>query len=148
MLRPLFLSLMLTAVAAPAMAQDVKQEIDKVRLAYETCVGKHDAACVAALYTKDGVQINPGGVFSDLKKTYEDNFKSGNDSVKITANNVWPINNDLALAEGTADISRTTEPPMVKVFWTGVYVREAGQMKIRLLTVGMRPLPKEADAAK
>jgi hypothetical protein len=69
MLKPLFVSLTLSAMAVPAMAQDVKQEVEKVRAAYETCVGKHDPACVAALYTKDGVQINPGGTFSDLKKT-------------------------------------------------------------------------------
>ena len=106
MLRPIFLSLMLSAVAVPAMAQDIKQEVEKVRAAYQECVGKHDAACVAALYSKDGVQINPGGIFSDLKKTYEDNFKSGDDSVVIRTDEIWVINNDLALAKGEADISR------------------------------------------
>ena len=148
MLRPIFLSLMLSAVAVPAMALDVKQEVEKVRAAYQECVGKHDAACVAALYSKDGVQINPGGTFSDLKKTYEDNFKSGNDSVVIRTDDIWVINNDLALAKGEADISRTQDPPKVNVFWSGTYVRENGQMKIRMLTVGMRPPVKEASADK
>ena len=69
MLRPLFFSLMLPVFAVPAMAQDVKQEVEKVGTAYQECMGKHDAACVASLYSKDGVQINPGGVFSDIKAT-------------------------------------------------------------------------------
>jgi ketosteroid isomerase-like protein len=142
-------SLAALAVATPVRAQDVKQELEKVRAAYQECVGKHDAACVASLYSKDGIQINPGGTFSDITKTYEDNFKNGTDSVVIRTDEVWPINNDLALARGEADISRTQDPPKMSVFWSGVYVREGGQMKIRMLTVGMKPPPpKEASAEK
>jgi ketosteroid isomerase-like protein len=149
MLRPLFLSLILSALAVPAMAQDMKQELEKVRAAYQECVGKHDAACVASLYSKDGVQINPGGTFSDLKKTYEDNFKGGTDSIVIRTDEIWPISNDVALAKGDADISRTQDPPKISSFWSGVYVRENGQMKIRMLTVGMKPPPpKEGSADK
>jgi len=38
---------------------------------------------------------------------------------------------------------------MMSVFWSCVYVREGGQMKIRMLTVGMKPPPpKEASAEK
>lgn len=151
MLKALFVTTSLVALAlvTPVRAQDIKQEVEKVRAAYQDCVGKHDAACVASLYSKDGVQINPGGTFSDLKKAYEDNFKNGTDSVVIRTDEVWPINNDLALAKGDADISRTQDPPKVSVFWSGVYVREDGQMKIRMLTVGMKPPPpKEASADK
>ena len=148
MLKALFVttSLAALALATPVRAQDVKQELEKVRAAYQECVGKHDAACVASLYSKDGVQINPGGTFSDLKKTYEDNFKNGTDSVVIRTDEIWPINNDLALAKGDADISRTQDPPKMSFFWSGVYVREGGQMKIRMLTVGMKPPPKETTA--
>lgn len=110
---------------------------------------KPSAACVASLYSKDGVQINPGGTFSDIRKIYEDNFKGGTDSVVIRTDEIWPINNDLALAKGDADISRTQDPPMMSVFWSCVYVGEGGQMKIRMLTVGMKPPPpKEASAEK
>jgi hypothetical protein len=66
----------------------------------------------------------------------------------IKTDDVWVINNDLALAKGEADISRTQDPPKVSVFWSGVYVREGGAMKIRMLTVGMRPPVKEASADK
>ena len=151
MLKALCITTSLAAIAlvAPVRAQDIKQELQKVLAAYQECVGKHDAACVASLYSKDGVQINPGGTFSDLKKLYEDNFKGGTDSVVIRTDEIWPINNDLALAKGDADISRTQDRPKISVFWSSVYVREGGQMKIRMLTVGMKPPPpKEASADK
>ena len=151
MLKALFVttSLAALALATPVRAEDVKQEVEKVAAAYQECVGKHDAACVASLYSKDGVQINPGGTFSDLTKAYEDNFKNGTDSVVIRTDEIWPINNDLALAKGDADIARTQDPPKMSVYWSGVYVREGGQMKIRMLTVGMKPPPKkEASADK
>jgi len=101
------------------------------------------------LYSKDGVQINPGGTFSDIKKIYEDNFKNGTESVVITTDEAWPISSDVVLANGGPDVSRTHEPPKLSFFWSCVYVREGGQMKIRMLTVGMKPPPpKEASADK
>ena len=140
-------SLSALALATPVCAQDVKQEVEKVRATYQQCVSKHDAACVASLYSRDGIQINPGGTFSDVKKLYENNFKDGLDSIVIRTDEVWPINNDLALAKGDGDISRTKGPPNGSFFWSGVYVREGGQMKIRMVTVGMKPPPpKEASA--
>ena len=73
-LRPLFLSLILPALAVPAMAQNAKQDVEKLAAAYQQCVNKHDPAWVASLYSNDGVQVNPGGVFPDIKAVYEQNF--------------------------------------------------------------------------
>ena len=149
MLRIFALTALMTSVAVPALAQDIKQELEQLRTAYQDCVGKHDGACVASLYTKDGIQINPSGVFSDIKARYEENFKNGQESVAITTSNIWPLSNDLALAEGTADITRRTEPLKVSVYWGATYVREGGQMKVRMTTIGMKPPPaKEASADK
>jgi ketosteroid isomerase-like protein len=96
MLKAMFVtaSLVTLALAAPARAQDVKQEAEKLATAYEECVAKHDAACVASLYSKDGVQINPGGVFSDIKATYEKNFKNGTDRIAVRVNHMQPLSND------------------------------------------------------
>ena len=152
MVRPIFLSLMLSAIAVPAMAQDVKQEAEKIGVAYQECVGKQDAACVASLYSKDGVQINPGGVMTDLKATYEQNFKNGTDRIEIRLGKMWAINNDLVVADGETDIfgkNDKGEPTKVTVFWGATDIRENGQMKIRMLTVAPKPMPaKEASAEK
>ncbi|WP_375783211.1 nuclear transport factor 2 family protein [Bradyrhizobium sp. Pha-3] len=145
-------SLVTLALATPTHAQDAKQDAEKLAVAYQDCVGKHDAACVASLYSKDGVQINPGGVFSDLKSTYENNFKNGTDHIVIRVNHVQALSNDLVVADGDTDIfikNDKGETKKVTMFWSVMDVREDGQMKIRMLTAGMKPPPaKEANADK
>ena len=116
MLRPLYLSLILPALAVPAMAQDAKQDAEKLAPAYQACVNNHDAACVASLYSKDGVQINPGGVFSDIKAVYEQNFKNGTDRIDIRVGHVSPLSNDrsLWLMEKPTSSSRTTRVKRIR----------------------------------
>jgi uncharacterized protein (TIGR02246 family) len=150
MLRPLFISLMLPVFAVPAMAQDVKQEVEKVGTAYQECMGKHDAACVASLYSKDGVQINPNGVFSDIKALYEQNFKNGSDRLEGRTDHVRVVNNDLVLADGDADVfikNDKGETNKVTIFWSAVDTRENGQLKIRMLTWAPKPPPAKEAAA-
>ena len=42
------------------MAQDIRQEVEKIGAAYTDAVAKHDAAAVQALYSKDGIQVIDG----------------------------------------------------------------------------------------
>ena len=152
MLRILITSAVFCSAAFPALADDPKQEAEKLGVAYADCIAKRDAACVASLYTKDGVQINPGGVVSDLKAAYENNFKNGTERIEVRPGHFWPINNDLVLGEGETDIfgknPSTGEATKVTVYWTGIDVRENGQLKIRMLTVGMKPPPPKEASAK
>ncbi len=62
--------------SAPASADDMKQEVSKIASAYMDCFSKQDPACVAALYTKDGVFINPAGKH-DVATAYAGTFKAG-----------------------------------------------------------------------
>jgi hypothetical protein len=147
----MFVSLMLSAVAIPAMALDIKQETENLAVAYETCVAKHDPACVAALYTKDGVQINPDGATNDIKRRYEAHFKGGSDRVVIKLKNFTPINNDSAIGEGDAVVTVKTDngEKTVNLLWGDWFVRENGQLKIRLsVVVPKAEPPKEASADK
>lgn len=153
MLKAMFVTASLSglALATSAHAQDTKQEAEKLATAYEECVAKHDAACVASLYSKDGVQINPGGVFSDIKATYEKNFKNGTDHIVVRVNHLQPLSNDLVVSDGETDIfikNDKGETNKVTVFWSSMDIRENGQMKIRMLTVAPKPTPKEASADK
>jgi len=145
-------SLATLILVTSARAQDLKQEAEKLATAYEECVGKHDAACVASLYSKDGVQINPGGVFSDIKATYEKNFKNGTDHIAVRVNHMQPLSNDLLVSDGETDIfikNDKGETNKVTVFWSSMDIRENGQMKIRMLTVAPKPPPpNEASADK
>jgi hypothetical protein len=151
MLRPLFASLILTTTALPVMAEDMRAELTKLGAAYENCVNKHDAACVAGLYAKDGIQINPNGVFTDIKTLYENNFKNGADQLSaVTIRNVIPISNDAAVDDGSSIVTYKTDKGdnPVKFLWSGYAVRENGEMKVKVLTVVLPTpeQPKEASA--
>ena len=146
--RPLLVSLMLMA---PAMAQDMKSELEKARVAYQDCVNKHDAACVASLYSKGGIQINQRGVFDDIKTLYEGNFKNGADHVVITVKNITPYGNDAAIADGESVLTLKTDKGEnnVTLLWGDYLVREDGVMKIRQLVVVPKTEPqKEASVDK
>ena len=139
-------------VTTPAWADDVKQEGEKVIASYIECIAKHDPACVASLYSKEGVQLNPGGLVTDIKAAYETNFKNGEDHIETRLGHIWVLNNDLTVSEGETDIfgknPKTGEATKTTVFWGATSIREDGELKIRMLTVGIKPPPaKEADAA-
>lgn len=153
MLKALFVttSLVSLTLATPVRAQDIKPEVEKIGAAYTDCVAKHDAACVASLYSKDGVQVNPvGEVKTDLKATYEDYFKGGEEKIAVKVNYAQPLGNDTAMAAGDVDVTYNVEPKLRALFWSAVYVKEGGQWKIRMLTAGIKPPPppKEAMADK
>jgi hypothetical protein len=98
------------------------------------------------------VQVNPGGVFADIKAVYEQNFKNGEDRIDIRTGHISPLSNDLVLADGEVDIffkNDKGETNKLTFFWTGVDIRENGQMKVRMLTAAPKPEPtKEASADK
>lgn len=132
------------ASAAPAFAQD-NAELNRLATAYQECVAKHDAACVASLYSKDGVQINPRGVFNDIKTLYEGNFKSGAERVVITVDNVTTYGNDAAITNGQSVVTYKTDKgdKDVTLLWGDYLVREDGQMKIRMLVVMPKAEPQK-----
>jgi uncharacterized protein (TIGR02246 family) len=144
MLKALFITTSLAAIAlaAPVRAQDIKAEVEKIGAAYTDCIAKHDAACVAALYSKDGIQVNVvGQVITDLKAAYEANFKAGEDKIAVKVNYAQPLGNDTAMAAGDVDITFNVEPTLRPAFWSAIYVKEGGQWKIRMLTAGIKPPP-------
>jgi uncharacterized protein (TIGR02246 family) len=149
MLRSLALSFLVSVFAIPAMAQDIKQDVEKIAAAYTDAIAKKDAAAVQALYAKDGVQINPvGDVKTDLKATYEQNFKDGEQSINVTTKHAALINPDVAVAAGDVDVNFNVEPLKRALFWSATYVKEGGTWKIKMLTAAVKPPPPKEAAAK
>ena len=129
--------------SAPASADDLKQEVSKIVSAYMDCFSKQDPACVAALYTKDGLSlIRPGSTRSGL---YGDAFKAGLNKLKSTVDEVWQIDNDTPGAMGKFRVTGKNDKgePMERVAWTAVYVKQDGKWKIRMLTAA--PIPPKKD---
>jgi uncharacterized protein (TIGR02246 family) len=136
-------------IAAPAAAEDMKQEVTKLAAAYMDCFSKQDAACIAALYTKDGFLVNPAGkqVLTDY---YGGAFKAGMNKLEVTVDEVWQIDNDTPGAMGkfrATGKSDKGEQMELAGFWTAAYVREDGKWKARMLTAAPKP-PEQKAAAK
>src|SRR3954454_7925609 len=81
------------AFMTPAVADDFKQEASKLVEAYKACYTKQDAACIAALYTKDGIWVNPDGK-KDVTAAYTDTFKAGFNKLESTIVETFQIDND------------------------------------------------------
>ena len=131
--------------SVPAKAEDFKQEVAKMVLSYVDCYAKQDPACVAALYTKDGVFINPAGKH-DVATVYASSFKAGFNKLDSTVEDVWQVDSDTPAAMGKFQISGKNEKGdalNASGTWTAVYVKADGKWKIRMLTAA--PVPPKKD---
>ena len=130
---------------APASAQDFKQEVSKIVLAYQECYTKQDPACVAALYTKDGIFINQAGKH-DVATAYAGTFKAGFNKLDATVDEVWQVDDDTPAAMGKFHITgKNDKGDAVDASgtWTAVYVKVDGKWKARMLTAA--PIPPKKD---
>jgi uncharacterized protein (TIGR02246 family) len=138
-------------LSAPAAAaepdQNLRQEIEKGLAAYPEAFSKRDPAAMAALYAKDGVIVNPGGVQTDLVKWYEGVFKAGFDHVDNTVDQFWLLGPDTVISIGEyrgTGKNQGGAPIEFSGRWTAVNVREDGVWKIRMLTAFPKSPPPVA----
>ena len=135
--------------AAPASADDMKQEVGKIAASYMACFNKQDASCIAALYTKDGFILNPAGKHV-LTEYYGGAFKAGMDKLEATVEETWQIDNDTPGAMGKFRVTGKNdkgEPMESAGVWTAAYVKQDGGWKIRMLAAAPKP-PDQKAAAK
>ena len=135
------------AFPATAADADLKQEVQKIGVAFAENFNKQNAAGIAALFATGGVHVNPTGPTTDVAKRQEDGFKAGFNHLDVTVDQVSPLGADAALGLGEYSITgkkQSGEPLDVTGRWTAVYVREGGTMKIRMLTaLPKAPPPKD-----
>jgi uncharacterized protein (TIGR02246 family) len=138
-------------LSAPAAAaepdQNLRQEVEKGLAAYPATFSKLDPAAMAALYAKDGVIVNPGGVHTDLVKWYEGVFKAGFDHVENTVDQFWLLGPDTVISIGEyrgTGKNQSGAPIEFGGRWTSVNVREDGVWKIRMLTAFPKSPPQVA----
>jgi ketosteroid isomerase-like protein len=143
------LCFLIVVFSAPALAADadLKQEVQKIGATYAENFNKQDAAGIAALYAKGGMQVNPVGPTTDIAKRYEGVFKAGFNHLDVAVDQVSPLGADMALGVGEYHITgknQTGQPLDVTGRWTAVYVVEGGTRKIRMLTaLDKAPPPKD-----
>ena len=139
------------ALAVPASAQDLKDEVGKVATAYEQHFNQKDAAGITSLYTKNYLRVNSAGVVADNTKLYEVVFKGGFDHLEGKITEIQPLNENMALATGESKITGKNEkgePMDATVIWTNLLVRENGAWKIRMLTSFPKPSAPPQQASK
>ena len=146
MKRPFLLALCIPFMCtAPASADDFKQEVSKIVLSYIDCYTKQDPACIAALFTKDGIFINPAGKHN-VATVYAGTFKAGFNKLNSAVEEVWQVDNDTPAAMGKFHISGKNDKGNslnASGTWTAVYVKEDGKWKTRMLTAA--PVPPKKD---
>jgi uncharacterized protein (TIGR02246 family) len=129
------------AFITPAVADDFKQEASKILESYKACYTKQDAACVAALYTKDGIWVNSDGKKA-VAAAYTDTFKAGFNKLEATIDDTLQIDNDTPGVIGKFHITGKNdkgEAVDAQGSYTAVYAKQGDGWKIKMLTAAVKP---------
>ncbi len=139
------------AFSVPASAadadQNLKQEVEKIGVAYADSFNRQDGDGIGALFATGGMHVNPAGPRTDIAEFYKGAFNAGFNHEEITVDQVWPLGADGAIALGEFRITGKNQsgaPIETGGRWTSVDVREGGKLKIRMLSA----FPKAAPPPK
>jgi ketosteroid isomerase-like protein len=142
--------------ALPAFAQQkgtaASQIDEQIVKKLDEAFNNGDAAAVAALYTKDAVQMTPQGPVygrEAIKKLFTGMFQQGHFSnhlnkddqgsphmIGTAGNEVWRTGEWSFTLQG-----KSGGPLQLKGYWGAVNVREGDTWKIRMLTFNVSPPP-------
>jgi uncharacterized protein (TIGR02246 family) len=141
---------LIASASAQEIDQNTRQQIERIAAAYVENWNKHDAAGIAALYAKDGVQVTATGVKSglqEIQQAYEGAIKTFPQHNGQTIEQISPLGNDADIRIGQFHLAGQgpNGPTKLDGRYTAVDVREGGTWKIRLLTA--IPIPPPAQAA-
>jgi len=142
---------LITSAPAQEVDQTHRQQIERLAAAYVENWNKHDAAGVAALYSKDGAQVTATGVKSglqDIEQAYQGAMKMFPQHNGQTIEQISPLGTDADIRIGQFHLSGDgpNGPTKLDGRYTAVDVREGGTWKLRLLTAV--PIPPPAQAAR
>jgi uncharacterized protein (TIGR02246 family) len=140
--------------SAQGVDQNTRQQIERIVAAYHEDWNNHDAAGIAGLYTKDGVLVTQAPKVvktgqQEIEQTYKSAFNTIPHHDPATVDQISPLGTDTAMSVGEYHLTGQGQsgPTKIDGHWTGVYVREGGTWKIRLLTA-VPDLPPTPPAAK
>jgi len=123
--------------AVPAIAQEevvdpeIRHQLDVIDRKFDEACDRNDAAAVAALFSRDAVDVTPTGVFSG-KQAIEKYFEGIFQQWKITGHknkldHVYELGSHLC-AIGEWSLEATSQP--AGGYWTLVYSRDGDDWKI------------------
>ena len=139
------------SASAQQVDQNTQQQIEQLVTTYRANWNNHNAAGIAGLYTKDGVQVTAAGVRSgpaEIEQAYQSAMKTFPQHNGQTIEQISPLGNDADIRIGQFHLSGQGQngPTKLDGRYTAVDVREGGTWKIRLLTAV--PIPPPAELAR
>ena len=125
---------LVTSASAQQIDQNTRQQIERIAAAYVENWNKHNAAGVAALYTKDGVQVTATGVKSgpqEIEQAYQSAMKTFPQHNGQTIEQISPLGNDAVIRIGQFHLAGEGQngPTKLDGRYTSVDVREGGHGK-------------------
>jgi len=135
----------LTTSAFAQGGLNTRQQIDQIVAEYHDAWNRHDAAGIAALYTKDGIIVSQAPQMvkhgqQDIVKNYEGVFATVPHHDSATADEIIPLGADTYMSVGEYHLTNSSNNKL-DGHWTAVYVPEGGKLKIRMLTPVPDPPP-------
>ena len=135
----------LTTSAFAQGGLNTRQQIDQIVAEYHDAWNRHDAAGIAALYTKEGIIVSQAPQMvkhgqQDIVKNYEGVFATVPHHDLATADEIIPLGADTYMSVGEYHLTNSSNNKL-DGHWTAVYVPEGGKLKIRMLTPVPDPPP-------
>src|SRR5215831_6585587 len=100
---------LITSASAQQIDQNTRQQIERIAAAYVENWNKHDAAGLAALYTKDGVLVTATGVVrsgpQEIEQAYQGALKTLPQHNGQTIEQISPLGNDADIRIGEFHLS-------------------------------------------
>ena len=130
------------SVQTVAADANLKQELEKNSAAYAENFNRQDGAGIAALFASGGVHVNSQGPRTDIEQFYQAIFETGFSHQENKVHQALPLGTDAALAMGEYRMTGKNQsgaPIESAGLWTGVYIREGGHWKTRMLSAMPRP---------
>ena len=141
----------MTSASAQQIDQNTRQQIERIAAAYVENWNKHDAAGIAALYAKDGVQVTATGVKTgpqEIEQAYQNAMKAFPQHNGQTIEQISALGSDADIRIGEFHLAGQgpNGPTKLDGRYTAIDVRKGWTWKIRLLKA--IPITPPAQAAR
>jgi uncharacterized protein (TIGR02246 family) len=128
----------LTASAFAQGGLNARQQIEQIIAGYHDAWNNHNAAGIAALYTKEGIHVSQAPQVvkhgqQDIEQNYEKTFATLPHHDSATADQIILLGAEAVMSVGEYHLTGSSNNK-IDGHWTGVYVPEGGKLKIRMLT--------------
>ena len=131
--------------------QNTRQQIEQIVAEYRDAWNNHNAAEIAALYTKDGIVVTPAPQIvkngqQEIQENYQKAFATFPDNYDSAVDQIIPLGADAVMAVGQSHLIDSSDNK-IDGHWTAVFVPEGGKLKIKMLTAFTNPPPAQSTAS-